>query len=77
MKRGNTALEGISQPYAMAMIMLQLGAFLLALTTLRTLMCRKSSHNMLGLLLSLAILAVSYFIVSQGVPITYGIVIAP
>ncbi|SUD92286.1 low temperature requirement protein A [Psychrobacter phenylpyruvicus] len=76
----NVALGGISQSYAMAMIMLQLGAFLLALTTLRALMCRKSSHNLLGLLLSLCILALSYFIVSQGVSIIYGIwlsVLAP
>ncbi|AWT49916.1 low temperature requirement protein A [Psychrobacter sp. YP14] len=72
--------QGISQSYTMAMIMLQLASFLLALITLRALMCRNSSHNMVAVLASLVILALSYTMVHQGISITYGIwfsVLAP
>ena len=63
----------ISQPYAMGMLMGMLSVFLLTLTILRELMCRKSSHNVIAMLIALIIIGLSYMAVVQGLPITYGI----
>ena len=63
----------ISQPYAMGMLMAMLSVFLLTLTILRELMCRKSSHNVIAMLIALIIIGLSYMAVVQGLPITYGI----
>lgn len=72
--------NGISMPYAMSMVMLQLAAFLIVLWTLRHFVSRNSHHNLLTLFIALAILGLSYFAVVQGLPISYAIwisVLAP
>ncbi len=63
----------VSQPYAMGMLMAILSVFLFTLTVLREVMCKKSSHNILALIIALAFVALSYFAVAQGLPIALGI----
>lgn len=70
---GDNAHEAISQPYAMGMLMGMLSIFLLTLTVLRTLMCHKSRHNVVAILIAFVIVGCSYMAVLQGLPITYGI----
>lgn len=70
---GNSENGVISQPYAMGMLMAMLSVFLLTLTILRELMCRKSTHNVVAILIALIIIGLSYTAVAQGRPITYGI----
>ena len=70
---GDSAQKIISEPYAMGMLMSMLVVFLLTLTILRELMCRRSSHNVIAMLLALTIIGLSYIAVTQGLPITYGI----
>ncbi|WP_201583768.1 low temperature requirement protein A [Psychrobacter immobilis] len=70
---GDSAQKIISEPYAMGMLMSMLVVFLLTLTILRELMCRRSSHNVIAMLLALTIIGLSYTAVTQGLPITYGI----
>lgn len=70
---GNSGHGVISQPYAMGMLMSMLSVFLLTLTILRELMCRKSTHNVIAMFIALIIIALSYTAVAQGLPITYGI----
>lgn len=63
----------ISQSYAMGMLMGMLTVFLLTLTILRELMCLKSRHNIVAMLIALTIIGLSYIAVAQGLNITYGI----
>jgi len=70
---GTTSESMVSEPYAMSVLMVMLTLYLLTLTILRTLMCRKSSRNAQALLIALVIIVLSYFAVSQGLPITLGI----
>ncbi|WP_350668801.1 hypothetical protein, partial [Pseudoalteromonas sp. 69-MNA-CIBAN-0232] len=49
---GDSAKKIISEPYAMGMLMSMLVVFLLTLTILRELMCRRSSHNVIAMLLA-------------------------
>ncbi|MGM8898308.1 MULTISPECIES: low temperature requirement protein A [unclassified Psychrobacter] len=67
------ANQVISQTYAMGMLMGMLSVFLLTLTILRELMCRKSSHNVIAMVIALTIIGLSYTAVAQGLNITYGI----
>ncbi|WP_367108795.1 low temperature requirement protein A [uncultured Psychrobacter sp.] len=60
-------------PYAMGILMAMLFTFLLTLTILRATICNKSSRNIVAILLALLIIGLSYIVVMQGVPITYGI----
>ncbi|WP_227688031.1 low temperature requirement protein A [Psychrobacter immobilis] len=69
----NAIEHSISEVYAMNVLMLLLTAFLLTLTILRALMCRKSSHNILAMFIAAVIIGLSCLTVYQGVPITYGI----
>ena len=72
-ENGDSVQKVISEPYAMGMLMSMLVVFLLTLTILRELMCRRSSHNVIAMLLALTIIGLSYTAVTQGLPITYGI----
>ncbi|MBO1517833.1 low temperature requirement protein A [Psychrobacter sp. F2608] len=63
----------ISQTYAMGMLSGMLSVFLLTLTILRELMCRKSSRNMMAILMAFVVIGLSYTAVALGLPITYGI----
>ncbi|WP_201583884.1 low temperature requirement protein A [Psychrobacter jeotgali] len=75
-----TANPDLSQPYAMAMLMGMLLAFLLTLTILRAFICRKSKHNLMAILSAIIIISLCYIAVTQGLPITYGVwlsVLAP
>lgn len=70
----------VTMPYAMGMVMIQLAAFLVTLWLLRRFICRNSHHNILTLVVALAILGGSFYAVVLGLPITYGIwlsVLAP
>ncbi|AMN49521.1 low temperature requirement protein A [Psychrobacter sp. P2G3] len=67
------ANQVISQTYAMGMLMGMLSVFLLTLTILRELMCRKSSNNIVAMVIALIIIGLSYIAVAQGLNITYGI----
>ncbi len=69
----NTVLSMHSQPYAMGVLMSLLAMFLLALALLRALMYRQSKHNVIAFTIALAIISVSYWAVTQNLPITYGI----
>ncbi|WP_296242880.1 MULTISPECIES: low temperature requirement protein A [unclassified Psychrobacter] len=71
--RADTANRMVTQPYAMGLLMMMLLAFLVTLTYLRALMCRKSSYNMIALVLAIIIIGLSYILVTQGLAITYGI----
>ena len=71
--RADTTNQAVTQPYAMGLLMIMLLAFLVTLTCLRALMCRKSSHNIIAIILAAVIIALSYLAVSQGLSITYGI----
>ena len=63
----------VTQPYAMGMLMSILSVFLFTLSVLREVMCKKSSRNILAIIVALAITASSYFAVAQGVSIAIGI----
>ena len=63
-------------PYAMGMVMIQLAAFLVTLWLLRRFICRNSHHNILTLVVALAILGGSFYAVVLGLPITYGILLS-
>lgn len=63
----------ISQTYAMGMLSGMLSVFLLTLTILRALMCRKSSRNMMAILMAFVVIGLSYTAVALGFPIIYGI----
>lgn len=71
--RADTSNLEITQPYAMGLLMIMLFGFLLTLTLLRALMCRKSSRNMIAIIIAVVIIGFSYGAVAQGLPITYGI----
>ena len=76
----NTIEHSISEIYAMNILMIMLIVFLTTLTLLRTLMCRKSKHNILAIIIAVIIIGLSCLAVHQGLPITYGIwlsVLAP
>ncbi len=69
----DTLNRTVTQPYAMGLLMIMLFGFLVTLTLLRALMCRKSTHNMTALILATFIILLSYITVAQGLSITYGI----
>ena len=69
----DTLNRTVTQPYAMGLLMIMLFGFLVTLTLLRALMCRKSSHNMTALILATCIIFLSHTVVVQGLSITYGI----
>ncbi len=71
--RANTSNIAVTQSYAMGLLMIMLFGFLVTLTLLRTLMCRKSSQNVIAISLATVIIAFSFIVVRQGLPITYGI----
>lgn len=71
--RANTIDRAVTQPYAMGLLMMMLFGFLITLTLLRALMCRKSSYNFIAIIFAAIIITLSYIAVSQGLPITYGI----
>ena len=69
----DVAKQAVLQPYAMGLLMAMLLAFLLTLTALRSLICRKSSHNILAMTIAAAFIGFSYIAVVLGLPITYGV----
>ena len=71
--RANTSNLAVTQSYAMGLLMIMLFGFLVTLTLLRTLICRKSSQNVIAISLATVIIAFSFIMVRQGLPITYGI----
>lgn len=69
----DVAKQAVLQPYAMGLLMAMLLAFLLTLTALRSLICRKSNHNILAMSIAAALIGFSYIAVVLGLPITYGV----
>ncbi|MES1964421.1 low temperature requirement protein A [Psychrobacter sp. AH5] len=71
--RADTLNRAVTQPYAMGLLMIMLFGFLLTLTLLRALMCRRSSYNIVAIIIATVVIALSYVAVAQGLSITYGI----
>lgn len=71
--RADTSNIAVTQSYAMGLLMIMLFGFLVTLTLLRAFICHKSNRNVIAMSLATVIIAFSFIVVRQGLPITYGI----
>ncbi|WP_296404242.1 low temperature requirement protein A [Psychrobacter sp.] len=69
----NVTNNGVTMPYAMGIIMLQLAVFLITLWTLRHIVSRNSQHSILTLFIALAVLVLCFIMVVQGLSIGYAV----